>query len=59
MMAAGQGKLDLGLRAGGSVGGPPPITSSWMGHPLDALEHVYRVLGSWTRPAEMKCFFSF
>jgi hypothetical protein len=46
-MAGGQGELDLGLepaaQAGG--GGPLPITSSRMGHLVDALEHAYRVLG--------------
>ena len=49
-LAAGQGELDLGLeRTGparrGTGGGPLPITSSRMGHLLDALEHAYRVLG--------------
>jgi hypothetical protein len=39
----GQLELDLGLEAGS--GGPLPITSSRMGHLLDALEHAYRVLG--------------
>jgi hypothetical protein len=43
-LAAGQGELDLGLDAGAG-GGPLPITSSRMGHLLDALEHAYRVLG--------------
>ncbi len=49
-LAAGQGELDLGLEATdpgrrGTGGGPLPITSSRMGHLLDALEHAYRVLG--------------
>jgi len=43
-LAAGQGELDLGLEAG-APGGPLPITSSRMGHLLDALTHGYRVLG--------------
>ena len=42
-IAAGQPELALGLESAG--GGPLPITSSRMGHPLDALEHAYRVLG--------------
>jgi hypothetical protein len=42
-VAAGQLELDLGLAAAG--GGPLPITSSRMGHLLDALERGYRVLG--------------
>jgi hypothetical protein len=42
-IAAGQLELGLGLKPGG--GGPLPITSSRMGHLLDALEHAYRVLG--------------
>src|SRR5262252_5077637 len=49
-LAAGQGELDLGLepteparRSRG--GGPLPITSTRMGHLLDALGHGYRVLG--------------
>ena len=42
-IAAGQLELDLGLETAG--GGPLPITSSRMGHLLDALEHAYRVLG--------------
>jgi hypothetical protein len=42
-IAAGQPELDLGLEAGPS--GPLPITSSRMGHLLDALERGYRVLG--------------
>jgi hypothetical protein len=50
LLAAGQGELDLGLeRTGpgrrGAGGGPLPITSSRMGHLLEALTHVYRVLG--------------
>ncbi len=46
-LAAGQGELDLGLQPAGAGrgGGPLPITSSRMGHLLDALEHAYRVLG--------------
>jgi len=36
-------ELDLGLEPAG--GGPLPITSSKMGHLLDALERGYRVLG--------------
>jgi hypothetical protein len=49
-LAAGQGELDLGLeRTGpgrrGPGGGPLPITSARMGHLVDSLEHVYRVLG--------------
>jgi hypothetical protein len=43
-LAAGQGVLDLGLEAG-APGGPLPITSSRMGCLLDALSHVYDVLG--------------
>jgi hypothetical protein len=43
-LAAGQGELDLGLDAG-APGGPMPITASRMGCLLDALEHVWRVLG--------------
>ena len=42
-VAAGQQELDLGLEPAG--GGPLPITSSRMGHLLDALERGYRVLG--------------
>jgi hypothetical protein len=42
-IAAGQQELDLGLEHAG--GGPLPITSSKMGHLVDALEHAYRVLG--------------
>ena len=41
--AAGQLELALGPEPAG--GGPLPITSSRMGHLLDALEHAYRVLG--------------
>jgi hypothetical protein len=49
-LAAGQGELDLGREATepgrrGTGGGPLPITSSRMGHLLDALTHAYRVLG--------------
>jgi len=43
-LAAGQGELDLGLSAA-APGGPLPVTSSRMGHLLDALAHGYRVLG--------------
>jgi hypothetical protein len=43
-LAAGQGELDLGLDPG-APGGPLSIVSSRMGHLLDALAHVYRVLG--------------
>jgi DDE family transposase len=43
-LAAGQGELDLGLEAG-APGGPLPITSSRMGHLVEALAHGYRVLG--------------
>jgi hypothetical protein len=42
-VAAGQAELDLGLERAG--GGPLPITSSRMGHLLDALDRAYRVLG--------------
>jgi len=42
-LAAGQLELALGIAPAG--GGPLPITSSRMGHLLDALEHAYRVLG--------------
>src|SRR5262245_57372927 len=42
-IAAGQLQLALGLEPAG--GGPLPITSSRMGHLIDALEHAYRVLG--------------
>src|ERR1700730_5783287 len=42
-IAVGQLELGLGLEPAG--GGPLPITSSRMGHLLDALEHAYRVLG--------------
>ncbi len=44
-MAGGQGELDLGLEPAVQDGGPLPITSSRMGHLVDALEHAYRVLG--------------
>jgi hypothetical protein len=43
-IAAGQLELDLGLEAAGPAG-PLPITSSRMGHLLDALDRAYRVLG--------------
>jgi hypothetical protein len=42
-LAGGQGELGLGLEPAG--GGPLPITSSRMGHLVDAVEHAYRVLG--------------
>ena len=42
-IAAGQLELGLGLEPAG--GGTLPITSSRMGHLLDALDHGYRVLG--------------
>ena len=45
MVLAGQGELDLGLGAAEQGGGPLPVTSSRMGHLLDALEYAYRVLG--------------
>jgi hypothetical protein len=44
-LAAGQGVLDLGPGFGGGGGGPLPITSSRMGHLLDALCRAYDVLG--------------
>lgn len=44
-MARGQLELGLGLETAGPGGGPLPITSSGMGHLLDALERGYRVLG--------------
>ena len=49
-LAAGQGELDLGLEVTDAArqsagGGPLSITSSRMGHLLDALEHPDRVLG--------------
>jgi hypothetical protein len=49
-LAAGQDELDLGLERTGPArrsagGGPLPITSARMGHLVDALEHVYRMLG--------------
>ena len=45
-LAAGQGELNLGPGFGGqSPGGPLPITSSRMGHLLDALGRGYDVLG--------------
>ncbi|TVZ01810.1 IS1634 family transposase [Trebonia kvetii] len=43
-IAAGQLELDLGLETAGPAG-PLPITSSRMGHLLDALDCGYRVLG--------------
>jgi len=44
-LAAGQGELDLGVRAPVKVGGPLPITASRMGHLWDALSSAYDVLG--------------
>jgi hypothetical protein len=45
-LAAGQGELDLGPGFGGrGPSGPLPITSSRMGHLLDALGRAYEVLG--------------
>ena len=44
-LAAGQGVLDLGPGFGGGGGGLLPITSSRMGHLLDALGRAYDVLG--------------
>jgi hypothetical protein len=44
-MAGGQGELDLGLGPAVEGGRPLPITSSRMGHLVDALEHAYQVLG--------------
>jgi Transposase DDE domain len=43
-MAAGQAELDLGLDGLGP-GKPLPITSSRMGHLVDAIERAYRALG--------------
>jgi Transposase DDE domain len=43
-LAAGQAELDLGLTRP-APGGPLPITSSRMGHLVDAVERAYRVLG--------------
>ena len=43
-LAAGQAELDLGLGAPGP-GAPLPITSSRMGHLIEAIECAYRVLG--------------
>jgi hypothetical protein len=43
-LAAGQAELDLGLDGPGP-GGPLPITSSRMGHLVDAIERAYRALG--------------
>jgi hypothetical protein len=43
-LAAGQGELDLGLDTS-APGGPLPITSSRMGHLLDALWRAHDVLG--------------
>jgi len=45
-LAAGQGALDLDLDGEQAAsGGPLSITSSRMGHLVDALTHSYRVLG--------------
>jgi DDE family transposase len=44
-LAAGQGELDLGLAGDPERGGPLPITSTRMGHLLDALERAYAALG--------------
>jgi hypothetical protein len=49
-LTAGQAELDLGLdfaaaMPAGGRGGPLAITSSRMGHLVDALIHAYRVLG--------------
>ncbi len=44
-LAAGQGQLSLGPGFGGQAEDVLPITSSRMGHLLDALSHAYRVLG--------------
>jgi hypothetical protein len=43
-LAAGQMELDLGLGEA-APGGPLPITSSRMGHLVDAVERAYRALG--------------
>jgi hypothetical protein len=55
-LAAGQGELDLGLDAG-APGGPLPITSSRMGHLLDALWRAYEVLGFGLAAAGDEVFF--
>src|SRR5689334_12861673 len=47
-LAAGQGVLALGPGFGGGGGGPLPITSSRMGHLLDALGRGY-VVKQWRR----------
>ena len=45
-LAASQGELDLGPGFGGQAGGGPlPITSTRMGHLLDALGRAFEVLG--------------
>jgi len=44
-MLAGQGELDLGLQPPPDAGGPLPVTSSRMGHLVDALLAGYRHLG--------------
>jgi DDE family transposase len=43
-LAGGQLELGLALQAPGP-GAPLPITSSRMGHLVDAVEHAYRILG--------------
>jgi hypothetical protein len=55
-LAAGQGELDLGLDAG-VPGGPLLITSSRMGHLLDALWQAYDVLGFGQATAGDEVFF--
>jgi hypothetical protein len=44
-LGAGQGVLNLAVGFGGGAGRPLPITSSRMGHLLDALARGYDVLG--------------
>jgi hypothetical protein len=62
-MMAGQLEFGRGMETGGQGGGPPPITSSRMGHLLDALERAYQVLGSRSAVASLRttcsgvCFF--
>ena len=53
-IAAGQLELDLGLQAAGPSG-PLPVTSSRMGHLLDALDRGYRVLGLDKAAAGTRC----
>jgi hypothetical protein len=55
-LAAGQGELELGLDTG-APGGPLPITSSRMGHLLDALWQAYDVLGFGQATAGDEVFF--